>query len=388
MFLEFAKISAIDFSSSAWQFSTVYGQLISHDQKVQDLDSKHIIGTEIDYVLPSSAFDFDFSGHLKFPQFGLGLVYLDLGNPELTGQLIALYPFLQWNVIKYRRFTFNLKPGVGVSYLTKTYNTTHQINKVIGSKLNVYFALGTNLEFRMARNLSLVWDLHANHASNGNFKAPNIGYNIVNSSIGLKFYSDYDQFNKGRIVEKLKPDNKYYMEIIASGGQKELYYKESTIYPVGSLVIAGGKNFSRTFKLGLGADFFYNQSYAAVNSSTVPSENTTKYLRTYIAEDKFSNRLRAGISVQPELVFNKLSVGIHCGLYIYNPIRNLEPYSEAGKSNKRLIYPYEIYKEDGWFYSRAALKYTLNKNLFISLGLKTHLNKSEFIEWGLGYKLF
>jgi len=51
-----------------------------------------------------------------------------------------------------------------------------------------------------------------------------------------------------------------------------------------------------------------------------------------------------------------------------------------------LIYDYNIENEDGWLYTRAALKYRLSKHYFFSIGLKTHLQKAEFIEWGLGYK--
>jgi hypothetical protein len=51
-----------------------------------------------------------------------------------------------------------------------------------------------------------------------------------------------------------------------------------------------------------------------------------------------------------------------------------------------MLYKYDIEKEDGWFYTRASLQYAISKHLFISLGLKTHLQKAEFIEWGLGYR--
>jgi len=75
-------------------------------------------------------------------------------------------------------------------------------------------------------------------------------------------------------------------------------------------------------------------------------------------------------------------------LYLYDPLKNLFPYNDAknGTLYKPLIYSYNITNEDGWFYTRATLKYALDKHLFISTGLKTHLQKAEFIEWGLGYR--
>ncbi len=382
----FLKLNAIDFNISSFQVNIVRGQIISHDQKIDNLKSNGIWGAEMNYLLPSKAFKNPLLGMYNHPEVGLGLVYLDLGNPELTGQLLALYPYMNWKVLRTNQILINLKPGVGMSYLTRSYDNTNQINKVIGSKLNVYFALGANLEYNISKNLSISWDIHANHASNGNFKAPNIGYNILNNSIGLKFYTNFEEYHQTDKPVNLSSKQKYHFEIIASGGRKELYYKEDIVYTTGSIVFAGVRNFNRIFKVGLGTDLFYNQSYSAINISPQPELNTTSYQRTYITEDKFSNRLRVGLSIQPELVFNRVSAGIHLGIYLYNPIRNLEPFTGLGNLDKGLIYPYDVNEEDGWFYSRAALKYRLTDELFISLGLKTHLNKSEFIEWGLGYK--
>jgi len=51
-----------------------------------------------------------------------------------------------------------------------------------------------------------------------------------------------------------------------------------------------------------------------------------------------------------------------------------------------LIYTYNIDNEDGWFCTRASLKYVFTNHIFTSLGLKTHLQKAELIEWGMGYR--
>jgi hypothetical protein len=51
-----------------------------------------------------------------------------------------------------------------------------------------------------------------------------------------------------------------------------------------------------------------------------------------------------------------------------------------------MIYKYDIEKEDGWFYTRASLQFSVTNNVFLSIGLKTHLQKAEFIECGVGYK--
>lgn len=385
-----SNLLGLDFSKSSSQFTFLYGKLIANDKKVTDLNANSLIGGEFDIIFPSKVFNQKYLGMYKCPEIGLGLVYLDMGNRELTGQLFAAYPFMNLHFIQSKNLFFNIQPGVGVSFVTKTYGNTGGVNKVIGSMLNVYFALGADMEYKITNNLSLVMDISANHASNGNFKAPNVGYNMLNTSFGIKRYINYDIYNEKIEYEKLEPESKYQFEMIISGGKKQLYYLENKDYFTGSIVLSGVRNLTKIFKIGLGADLFYNSSYSAVNSASDINLNTSSYKRTYITENSLKNQFRFGLSVQPEFVFNRISAGIHLGIYLYNPLKNLEPYKEAqaGGLNKGLFYPYDVYNEDGWFYSRAALKYSINKNLFLSVGLKTHLNKSEFIEFGLGYKYY
>ena len=111
-------------------------------------------------------------------------------------------------------------------------------------------------------------------------------------------------------------------------------------------------------------------------------------LDTYLNENKFKNKIRMGVSWQNELIFNRLIAGIHTGVYLYDPIKNLEPYAQAqhAKLNKGIIYPYNIAKEDGWFYTRISGRYLVTENIYVAVGLKTHLYRAEFIEWGVGYR--
>ena len=95
-----------------------------------------------------------------------------------------------------------------------------------------------------------------------------------------------------------------------------------------------------------------------------------------------------GTSWHHEVMLGRLTAGFDFGVYLYDPLKNKSPYVDASNRtlNKGIIYSYNINTEDGWFYSRATMKYALNRHIFISLGLKTHLQKAEFIEWGLGYR--
>lgn len=337
--------------------------------------------------------------YLHFPKVGVGAVYLNLNNPDTLGNLFAIYPYINLPLIRNKFINIYVKPGVGVSYLTKTFQNAksydqggnvilNQSNAAIGSPINVYFAGSMNIEIPVACGISLTGDLGWNHASNGSFIQPNSGLNMMNTFVGLKYCPNYKQQSKPEKRDIPNLSNHFITEIVFSGGARQLYYKDNRFFPIGSCTIAGFLPLSNAYRMGIGVDAFYDGVFGEMNASTIPTENETTYVRTYINTDLLKNKFRVGVSWQHEMMIGKLTAGFHFGLYLYDPIKNLEPYNAAKISTlkKPLVYGYNIDKEDGWLYTRASLKYALSKHIFASFGLKTHLQKAEFIEWGLGYR--
>lgn len=407
----FVQISAQTNTNYSFKLQGIYGNILPHDTHVKALIKDPVMGGEFSIeqqTLGNKAWQ-QFQG---FPLIGLGAVWLNLGNSEKLGNAFALYPYISYHLIHTKFFSLNLKGGAGVSYLTKTYYNTNTdlsshvlpsltgTNGAIGSHVNVYFSGGGSLEIPFSKSLSLTADYTWNHMSNGSSVAPNSGLNMLNGFLGLKYTPNSKKMETPTKKELVGIPRKIIVEIIASGGFRQLYYKDNYLngipssspnfktYPIGSIVVAAYhpiRNFMRT---GLGIDAFYDGVY----------DGTTHFGRTYLNTDELKNKIRVGISWQNELLLGKLTAGIHIGMYLYNPLKNLEPVrSGTGElahpnQNKGLIYPYNIdikdgeNGEDGWLYTRASLKYAISKHYFISLGLKTHLQKAEFIEWGMGYR--
>jgi len=392
--LLFILVSKVLIAQTKEQYSIkvqgIYGNILPHDKHVEALIENPILGTEIsiEFQTMGERAWYQFQG---FPIIGVGAVWLNLGNPNKLGSAFAAYPYISLPILRNRHFRLNLKGGMGASFLNKTYYNTNLdslgnllpsltgTNAAIGSKLNIYFSGGGALEIPISKALSLTADYTWNHISNGSAVAPNSGINMLNGFVGLKYFPNYQKFTFPD--KKRFPDfpRKITYEIIASGGFRQLYYKDNQTFPTGSLVFAAYRPVSNFLRIGLGVDAFYDGAYDGKNS---PS-----WQRTYITSDELKNKIRMGVSLQSELLLGRISAGFHFGVYLYNPLKNLEPYKDAEEStlNKPIIYPYNIDEEDGWLYTRAAFKYALTEHYFISLGLKTHLQKAEFIEWGLGY---
>lgn len=369
----------------------IYGNIQKHTSHIENLIKDPVMGSEIDLEWQTKGKK-PWNQYFNFPVIGIGAVWLNLGNPEKLGNAFALYPYVDIPLWRTSLFGLYLKAGAGISYLEKTYYNTntdelgntlslYNTNFAIGSHLNVYFSGGGSLDIPLGKGFSLASEFTWNHMSNGSFITPNTGLNLLNTFVGLRYTPNYKKTNTP--VNQKIPDlsRKLSLEITLSGGSRERYYGDNKSFPIGSLYISLFKPLTNYYRLGLGGDIFYDGIFTNKDVSR-------SYRRTYITSDELKNKIRAGISIQNELIFGKLTAGIHIGLYLYNPIKNLEPYLDAqnGTLKKSIIYAYNIENEDGWIYTRARFKYYISGHLFASLGLKTHLQKAEFIEWGVGYK--
>ncbi|OIP81732.1 MAG: hypothetical protein AUK44_09420 [Porphyromonadaceae bacterium CG2_30_38_12] len=364
----------------------MYGSILQHTERLKTLIQDPVVGCELAIEWQTMG-EKEWHQYLNFSKVGVGVVGLNLGNPAMLGNLYAVYPYLSFQVFNFNFVKFNIKGGAGASYLTKTFRNTatnlevlNTGNAAIGSHLNVYFEGGGSLVVPIGKGWAAVADLQWNHASNGSFYQPNSGLNMINTMAGISYTPYYKHRYRPIWKHSKNVPNVFSMELIASGGARQWYYKDTKLYPTGSFVAAVYHPVGNALRLGVGIDAFYDGVYDGNHNST--------WQRTYIFTDEIKNKMRIGITLRPELVAGKFTAGIHLGLYVLNPIKNLEPYDAAKLSalNKPLIYPYNIEKEDGWFFSRASLHYALTENVFLALGLKTHLQKAEFIEWGIGYR--
>ena len=155
-------------------------------------------------------------------------------------------------------------------------------------------------------------------------------------------------------------------------------------------------------------DAFYDGYYAAVNDEYKDDnpEGTpiTYFGKTYLRTSEVKNCFRVGFSLQPEFIIGKLTAGIHVGVYLFDPVKNLEPYEGVFDKEKQtdpnalhpgdepfdrgIFYSYDFTKasnyQDGWCYMQFVLKYRVLQHLFVQLGLKTHGVRAEFIDAGFG----
>ncbi len=377
---------------------------------------------------------------------GVGASYLNLGNDAFLGSAIAAYGYMNQPFYNGDHFRIGIRPTVGLAAVTKTYRNTLPegiepysqaqgpdgkfiANWSIGSILNAYLALDLYMDFPIKDGWEITLAGGWHHISNGSVMHPNAGYNMFGGELGLRYHpvkSERVKELKSERYEKPKADvprklydgvdKKWAVEISATGGMKQNYYKDNMngqrFYGVATLKAAAYWVPVSIFRLGAGVDAFYDGYYSAVSalskadySVNYPDAPKTYFGKTYLYEPNVKNCFRVGISIQPEFIIGHLTAGIHVGFYVFDPVKNLEPYSTITNTsdpkydpnalhpgdepfNRGIFYSYNFAEasnyQDGWCYMQFVLKYHVLDNLFVQLGLKTHGVRAEFIDAGIG----
>ncbi len=342
---------------------------------------------------------------------GLAINYLNLTNDEMLGQAIAPYAYLNIPLVNRKHFILGLRPGIGVSWVDKTYYNTVPEDKVgvpgsiqypvsngaIGSHTNLYFAEALYVEFPLRRGFSVTTSYGWYHISNGSTRQPNSGYNMFNGAIGLTYFPNYDSYRapETKVPKGLYEGKRWDVELSISGGFRQAYFADQNTFGTGQIALSAHYRPWAIFKIGGGVDVFYDGYYRSVYKDFIGTTDApiTYFSKTYLAESKVSNCFRVGVSVQPEFVVGNLTIGLHAGVYLYDPVKNLEPFAaveaNGGKPlHQGVFYPYDVLKagvkQDGWLYTRVLLKYRCTDHFFVQWGMKSHLAKVEFIDFGVG----
>lgn len=378
-------------------------------------------------VVPGAAFSVEFlpTGRWHSLQqwnnasIGVGVRYLNLGNEAVLGSAIAAYGYMNMPFYNGTHFRIGARPTVGLAAVTKTYANTYTgehlyadhtgANWSIGSVLNAYLALEMYMDFPIKDGWEITLNGGWHHISNGSIMHPNAGYNMLGGELGVRYHPGAKQYTKPDpdVPRKLYDgvDKHWAVEISATGGVKQNYYRDN--YPnmqfFGAATVKAAAYWVPVsiFRIGAGIDAFYDGYYRSVSNNipgakeAFPDAPVTHFGKTYLKESNLANCFRAGISIQPEFIIGHLTAGIHVGFYVYDPIKNLEPFKEAKAAdeagqplNRGIFYTYDLTKasnyQDGWCYMQFVLKYHVLDHLFVQLGLKTHGARAEFIDVGLG----
>jgi hypothetical protein len=331
---------------------------------------------------------------------GVGFSYWNLTH-DLLGQAFAPYAYMDIPLFKSKHFVLGLRPGIGAAFMTKTYRNTvpeghlfvdvQGANSSIGSVANLYFPEMLYMDFPIAQGWSVGLAGGWYHISNGSLRQPNSGYNLFAAELALRYspngakvgdatYRDNGERNRAKT-------KRWSVVMAGTASGREVYYKDQQRFFVGSVHAAAYWHAHPIFHLGGGVDVFYDGAY---------TNRETNFKKTYLQAAQAGDCWRVGVSIQPTFVVGNFTTGVHIGAYVYDPVKELEPYKEAslsptGRVEKPMFYAYDVLKAgsagypDGWLYTEVVLRYHLPWHIFVQAMMKSHITKVEFVSLGIGF---
>ncbi len=291
-----------------------------------------------------------YSTTYRRPYMGVGW-YASTFHNEDIGKPNALYFFLT-HPLKFegdKRFTLSYTAAFGLSYNFNPYDTIkNPTNIFVGSYRNCYVHLGFVANYKFNENWAMNATLGFKHFSNGSFKQPNYGMNLIPFTLGVSY-----RVTKQDIYQEKTPIPKYIkhglVNIAVIAGSKN-YEIGGDNYLKATISVNWLKQINYKYRLGVGMDFFYSDQAQLRNDSD--------------ASDFSKSFSTAVVGSWEWALTENLYVPIGIGFYLHRNVEN----------DEKTVY-----------YERVGMRYRFMDHYFAGLTIKAHGGAADIFEWTIGY---
>jgi len=334
---------------------THYGFTIPHHKQMGYIINSNIAICELNYSIKTDGSK-PWHHWWRFPEMGVGYLIGGLGNINVFGFSQSLFWFFGTPIVETDNLLFKYRVGGGLAFLSDKFDyRSNYYNIAIGSHFNAHLQFSLLCDYKpFDIPLYLTGGLTFNHFSNGLIETPNLGLNQLTTNLGIKYiYSDYS-YSLPKRQSQYMYNSELELSAYYAGAIKETSTYENKKYFVNSLIFDATSRISKKRSLGGGINLIYDPS-----------------LRTQMEDDykNASNLLRIGIHAMQELYFtDELSMLLCVGTYALNS------YQPNGKKI--------------WIYSKLGIRYTFEDLVFVNINLKTHTSVADYIEFGVGMRLY
>ncbi len=353
----------------------------------------------------------------NYPYIGFTFYHSSLGNFEELGEAYALYPFINYPLLRGETSQLTLKLGVGAAYLTRCFDhLENPYNFSIGSHFNA--AVNLSFEFRqeITPRLMAVASFGLTHFSNGATKSPNYGLNTFSGALGIASHLRVPRalsiFAKRPEYYKYEFDGKHWFSVDLDYGigikdVSQIFGKNDRflVHDFSARFLAQFTTCSRAgFSLSLVKD----------NSDKALPQFRTEQGQLYLT-DHYSDTLgeheqyllvkdyqlvKPNLAICYSMTMDRLSYLFEIGVHLkfrskkdgrWNakplldnnqqpllidsiPVMTLPPLSLATDFSK------------GSVFQRVTIQYFLIDNLYAQISLTSHLARADYLCIGLGYR--
>jgi hypothetical protein len=294
--------------------------------------------------------------NLPKPIAGFYISYSNYNNPVLLGNIFTAVHYLKFNYLKYKSFFIQGKIATGVSYIEKSFDKEKNFrNLIIGGNWNNQTDFQIDFGYNLSKKASFLIGCGAQHNSNGSLKQPNLGINILYSSIAFH-YNFVENPPKRNYEFTTKDSLKYQFYTQFSYGQKNIFKGESSFFYVFNFAPGVQFNLGKNRFITTQLDFFYDTS--------IP------FLKKYDFDLKLKNNFLISPFISAEKVYRNLGIVLGAGYYIYSVYEKIDR-------------DFDFVNNGGKFVHRAGLKYYF-KNWYLNTNIKAHSFEADNFEFGFG----
>jgi len=332
-----------------------YGFVAPHHDYMAYFINEHVQGFQINLGISTIGNKY-WNKYYNYPRIGIGYYHSGLGNRNIYGLINAGYLYVDRSFFNLsNRFNLGNRVSLGLGHISKIFDLqTNSYNTIIGTKLNVFIQYNLEGAVKITPLVQMKMGLNLIHSSNGSMHKPNIGFNIVTSSIGLQ-YSLTNQVYSIKKESPINPDSSKNQFITSAAfGWKSISRFSSYEYPVYVISCEYSRKISSTGWLGIAITGYLDRSIKKEFEIQLGPDSTFK------SSDYYSIALNPSY----EMKMGRLSFLFQPGVYLKHSV-----------------------KEYGLITNRIGLRYNFRNNMIAGISIKAHwLAKADVVEWNIGYR--
>lgn len=331
-----------------------YGFIIPHSKAIAEIANTNPWGIEADlawHLLREKVWKYCYC----YPRTGFSLNYYNFSLPEILGQSLALYPYIEPYIRPHKRFSISFRFGIGPAWVTRVYDAdTNPDNFFFSNHLSFIAMINAALNYRFSKILSARVAFNYNHISNGGLTQPNVGMNFPTLNAGVDYSLREVCFpTRAKDTTMILYPDKSWWDVYFLGSRKNVNNGEENHYAVLGLGVYYNYLLLRVLALNAGTELISDFS------------EKERILREYIHNAGAApDHNRAAVLLGLNMIFGRITFIHQWGIYYYAPYPARSPV-----------------------YQRYGLNLRFSERFYTGINIKAHGHVADLMEVRLGMRL-
>jgi hypothetical protein len=331
-----------------------YGGFVFPHHEEMKRQEQHVVGLEASWYAKGTGYK-GMDRHFWSPRLGAGLLFLRMGD-SLNGIALGPHGFIEFNLKERSRSVTTMRCAGGIGYFSRPFSLENNLrNRANGTRLNGLMQLQITRKQYLGKNTEASFGLGITHYSNGNWKFPNWGVNMLLGHVGLNWFFNNAPAHRAAwpLYNADTPRLRGFWNISVRTGRRQIAIDDNRTFTMfmGEVVYHHPQSRSRLWRMGV--NYYFDPIYPYIKFGPWPIKNRSLGSVSEVSF-LFGHEYRVG----------RLGIIADGGLYLYRPTDSKRKYYEA-----------------------VGFKYYLNPHVVLMSRLRVHLFTADYMEWGIGFNL-